>query len=63
MFYVGLDIHSSRISLCALTEIGQVARRCQVCGIEEMLRIVQCLSDRFEVRYEASCGYGITTTC
>jgi ATP-binding cassette subfamily B protein len=27
MFHVGLNIHSSRISLCVLTEIGQVAHR------------------------------------
>jgi transposase len=58
MFYVGLDIHSTRISLCALTEAGQVARRAQVRGIEELLRILKGLPDRFEVCYEASCGYG-----
>jgi hypothetical protein len=25
MFYVGLDIHSNRIAVCALSETGQVA--------------------------------------
>lgn len=27
MFYVGLDIHSTRISVCVLNETGQVVRR------------------------------------
>jgi hypothetical protein len=27
MFYVGLDIHSTRIALCVLNGTGQVARR------------------------------------
>lgn len=58
MFHVGLDIHSSRIAICVLTENGQVFRRSQVRSIEEMLRILQGLPDRFEVCYEASCGYG-----
>src|SRR5262249_8205134 len=57
MFYVGLDIHSNRIAVCALSETGQVARRAQVRSIEEMLRILKGLPGRFEVCYEASCGY------
>jgi transposase len=58
MFYVGLDIHTQRISLCALNESGQVVQRTQVRSIAEMLRVLQDLPDRFEVCYEASCGYG-----
>jgi transposase len=58
MFYVGLDIHTTRIAICVLNETGQLVRRCQVRGIEEMLRILKGLPDRFEVCYEASCGYG-----
>jgi transposase len=58
MFYVGLDIHSKHIAICVLNEIGQVTHRSQVRGIEEMLRILKGLPDRFEVCYEASCGYG-----
>src|SRR5579864_6503557 len=58
MFYVGLDIHSKRISLCVLSETGQVARRAQVRTIDEMMRILERLPDRFEVCYEASCGHG-----
>ena len=58
MFHVGLDIHSTRISICVLNESGQVAHRTQVRGIEEMLGVLKRLPDRFEVCYEASCGYG-----
>src|SRR6516164_8899919 len=58
MFYIGLDIHSTRIAICVLGETGQIARRAQVRGVEEMLRVLKGLPDRFEVCYEASCGYG-----
>jgi transposase len=58
MLYVGLDIHTKHISICALSETGQVAHRSRLRGIEEMLRILQGLPDRFEVCYEASRGYG-----
>jgi len=58
MLYVGLDIHSKRISVCVLSGTGQVVRRCQVRTIEEMMRILEGLPERFEVCYEASCGYG-----
>jgi transposase len=58
MFYVGLDIHTKRISICVLNETGQVFHRSQVRSIEEMMRILSGLPDRFEVCYEASCGYG-----
>jgi transposase len=58
MLHVGLDIHSTRITICALDERGQVVRRAQVRTIEEMLTTLKDLPDRFEVCYEASCGYG-----
>jgi transposase len=58
MFYVGLDIHSTRISICVLNETGQVVHRSQVRGVNEMLGVLKRLPDRFEVCYEASCGYG-----
>src|SRR5207253_11397385 len=58
MFHVGLDIHSKNISICALSETGEVAQRSRVRSIEEMLRTLKGLPDRFEVCYEASCGYG-----
>lgn len=43
MFYVGLDIHSTRIAVCDLGETGQVFHRSQVRGIEEMLAILKGL--------------------
>jgi transposase len=58
MFYVGLDIHTKHISICALSETGQVTHRSRVRSIEEMVQILKGLPDRFEVCYEASCGYG-----
>ena len=58
MLYVGLDIHNTRISVCALNQTGQVVHRSQVRGIEEMLRVLKGLPDRFEVCHEASRGYG-----
>jgi transposase len=58
MFHVGLDIHSKRIAICVLGETGQIVRRAQVRTIDEMMRILEALPDRFEVCYEASCGYG-----
>jgi transposase len=58
MLHVGLDIHSSRITICVLGPTGQVVRRAQVRTIEEMLATLGGLPDRFEVCYGASCGYG-----
>src|SRR5207248_10799344 len=58
MLHVGLDIHSTRITICALDDRGQVVRRAQVRTIEEMLATLKALPDRFEVCYEAGCGYG-----
>ena len=58
MFHVGLDIHTKRISICALDEKGQVVHRSQVRGIPDLVRVLTSLPDRFEVCYEASCGYG-----
>jgi transposase len=58
MLYVGLDIHDKRIAICVLGEAGQVARRAQVRTIDEMMRVLEALPDRFAVCYEASCGYG-----
>jgi hypothetical protein len=58
MFYVGLDIHTKRIAFCVLSDKGQLVQRGQVRGLDEVLRILKALPDRFEVCYEASCGYG-----
>jgi transposase len=58
MLYVGLDLHTKHIALCVLSEAGQVVQRARVRGLEEMLRLLKGLPDRFEVCYEASCGCG-----
>jgi transposase len=58
MLYVGLDIHTKHIALRVLREAGQVVQRARVRGVEEMLRTLKGLPDRFEVCSEASCGYG-----
>ena len=58
MFSVGLDIHDKRIAICVLGETGQIVRRAPVRTIDEMMRVLEALPDRFAVCYEASCGYG-----
>jgi transposase len=58
MFYVGLDIHSKHVTICVLDENGKLFRRAQVRTIQETLGVLGRLPDRFEVCYEASCGYG-----
>jgi transposase len=58
MYYVGLDIHSKHISVCVLNEAGKFLHRTRVRTIDEMMRILERLTDRFEVCYEASCGCG-----
>lgn len=58
MLHVGLDIHNRHISLAVLNETGQVAHRSRVRSIDQMMSILEGLPDRFQVCYEASCGYG-----
>ena len=58
MSYVGWDIYSKHVSICVLDENGKVVRRTKVRTIHEALSSLERLPDRFEVCYEASCGYG-----
>jgi len=58
MLYVGLDIHSKRISLCVITSAGKNHAPLASEIDDQMMRILEGLPDRFEVCYEASCGYG-----
>jgi hypothetical protein len=58
MLYAGLDIHDRRIAICVLGGTGQIVRRTQVRTIDEMMRLLEGLPDRFQVCYEASCGHG-----
>ena len=55
---VSAPLHSKRISICVLNETGQVVHRAQVRAISQMMRILEGLPDRFDVCFEASCGYG-----
>jgi hypothetical protein len=59
MFYVGLKIHSTQISVCVLSETGQPVRRNEVRSIEEMARLLEGLPDRFEVSEKASCSHAV----
>jgi hypothetical protein len=47
-----------RITICVLGEAGPIVRRAQVCSLDEMMRLLEALPRRFQVCYEASCGYG-----
>jgi hypothetical protein len=58
MSYVGLDVYDKRIAIYVLGQTGQIVRRSQVHTIDDMMQILEALPDRFEVCYEASCGYG-----
>jgi len=58
MLHVGLDIHTKHISICVLNETGQCIHRSRVRSIDQMVTVLEGLQDRFEVCYEASCGYG-----
>ena len=49
MLHVGLDIHSRHIAICVLNESGQLIHRSQVRTIDQMMRILERLPDRFEV--------------
>ena len=51
MFHVGLDIHTTRISICALDEKVQAVLRSQVRSIQDLVRVLTGLPDRFEVCY------------
>src|SRR5205814_3033202 len=50
--------HNKHITICVLNETGQIVHRGQVRALNQLMRILETLPDRFEVCYEASCGYG-----
>lgn len=58
MLFVGLDIHAKHISICVVDESGEIVRRSKVRTIDQMMKVLEGLPDRFRVCYEASCGYG-----
>jgi transposase len=58
VFYVGLDIHTTHITICVFDKKGEVFQRCQVRQVGEVMAVLERLPGRFDVCYEASTGYG-----
>ena len=60
MYYVGLDVHAKRSSLCILDANGKLVKRLEVKGPwRKLLETVDAQVPRpFAICYEASCGYG-----
>ena len=59
MYYVGLDVHQKRSSLCILDRDGKQVKRMEVKG--SWARVVEAVAQvpgPFSICYEASCGYG-----
>jgi transposase len=59
MYYVGLDVHARRSSLCILDGHGKTVKQMQVVGgWDKLLGEVAKLPKPMAIGYEASCGYG-----
>lgn len=58
MFYVGLDIHAKWTTVCVLDRNGELHERCEFRQVDQLMKFLECLPDRFEVCFEASCSYG-----
>jgi transposase len=60
MYYVGLDVHAKRSSVCILDGCGKVVKQMEVRGEWPVLldRIAKEVPRPFAVCFEASCGYG-----
>jgi transposase len=60
MFYVGLDVHAKRSSMCILDANGKLVKHLEVKGSWQKLfeTIDQQVPKPFAICYEASCGYG-----
>lgn len=60
MYYVGLDVHAKRSSICILDANGKLVKRLEVKGTwQKLLETIDNQVPRpFAVCYEASCGYG-----
>ncbi len=57
MFYVGLDLHVTHITICILDKHGNIHERCQVNSDEQLIERLARLT-KFEVCFEASTTYG-----
>src|SRR5438552_17434234 len=60
MYYVGLDVHFKRSSVCILDCDGKLVKRLEVKGAWARLfeEVDRSVPRPFAVCYEASCGYG-----
>jgi transposase len=60
MYYVGLDVHAKRSSMCILDENGKLVKHLEVKGAwPRLLEVVDAQVPKpFAICYEASCGYG-----
>jgi transposase len=60
MYYVGLDVHAKRSSICILDADGKLVKRLEVKGAWARLfeEVDRSVPRPFAVCYEASCGYG-----
>ena len=59
MYYVGLDVHQKRSSICILDRDGKQVKRLEVKGSwAQVVEAVARVPAPFSVCYEASCGYG-----
>jgi transposase len=60
MYYVGLDVHAKRSSMCILDENGKLVKHLEVKGgWPRLLEVVDAQVPKpFAICYEASCGYG-----
>ena len=59
MFYVGLDIHTTHITICVLNDNGKIHQRCTVRQNDQLMRFLEKLPGPYRVCYEASTGYGL----
>ena len=58
-YYVGLDVHQKRSSICILDRDGKQVKRLEVKGSwAQVVDAVAQVPGPFSVCYEASCGYG-----
>lgn len=60
MYFVGLDVHAKRSSLCIVDQGGKTVKRMEVRGSWPKLleEVAASVPRPFAVCYEASCGYG-----
>jgi transposase len=59
MYFVGLDVHQKRSSMCILDSAGKQVKRREVKGSwAKVVEAVAQVPGPFSICYEASCGYG-----